>query len=68
MWPRSGMLGTRRTQTKSCPGIEFWEVEEHEVAYRWLRAFKIWPGNCVLGNPTARSGLQLAPSIQNVAR
>ena len=27
------------------PGMEFWEVEEHEVAYSWLRAFKMWPGN-----------------------
>ena len=50
------------------PGMEFWEVEEHEVAYSWLRAFKMWPGNGVLGTRRARSGLQLAPGIQNVAR
>eukprot|EP00959_Pyramimonas_sp_CCMP1952_P088148 1844149-Pyramimonas_sp.AAC.1 len=39
----------------------FWEHEEHEVAYGWLRAFKMWPGNGVLGTkntkrPTAGSG------------
>eukprot|EP00959_Pyramimonas_sp_CCMP1952_P299131 6257163-Pyramimonas_sp.AAC.1 len=27
------------------PGMEFWEVEEGEVAYSWLRASKMWPGN-----------------------
>eukprot|EP00959_Pyramimonas_sp_CCMP1952_P436043 9131074-Pyramimonas_sp.AAC.1 len=30
---------------KCGPGMEFWEVVEHEVAYSWLRAFKMWPGN-----------------------
>ena len=31
-------------------------------------AFKMWPGNGVLGTRRTRSGLQLAPGIQNVAR
>jgi hypothetical protein len=53
---------------KCSPGMEFWELEEHEVAYSWLRASKMWPGNGVLGNGRTRSGLQLAPGIQNVAR
>eukprot|EP00959_Pyramimonas_sp_CCMP1952_P248893 5203079-Pyramimonas_sp.AAC.1 len=48
--------------------MEFWEVEEHAVAYSWLRASKMWPGNGVLRRRRARSGLQLAPVIQNVAR
>ena len=26
----------------------FWEHEEHEVAYSWLRALTMWPGNGVL--------------------
>eukprot|EP00959_Pyramimonas_sp_CCMP1952_P421915 8838852-Pyramimonas_sp.AAC.1 len=26
----------------------FWEHEEHEVAYCWPWAFKMWPGNGVL--------------------
>eukprot|EP00959_Pyramimonas_sp_CCMP1952_P434209 9092583-Pyramimonas_sp.AAC.1 len=26
----------------------FWEDEEHEVAYSWLPAFKMWSGNGVL--------------------
>eukprot|EP00959_Pyramimonas_sp_CCMP1952_P322958 6758058-Pyramimonas_sp.AAC.1 len=30
--------------SKSCPGMEFWELEDHEVAYSWLRAFKICQG------------------------
>eukprot|EP00959_Pyramimonas_sp_CCMP1952_P380538 7972510-Pyramimonas_sp.AAC.1 len=34
---------------KCGPGVEFWEVEEHQVADSWLRAFKMWPGNGVLG-------------------
>eukprot|EP00959_Pyramimonas_sp_CCMP1952_P321916 6736077-Pyramimonas_sp.AAC.1 len=24
--------------------MEFWELEDHEVAYSWLRAFKSCPG------------------------
>eukprot|EP00959_Pyramimonas_sp_CCMP1952_P204706 4280447-Pyramimonas_sp.AAC.1 len=48
--------------------MEFWELEEHEVAYNWFRAFKMWPGSGVLGTRRRRSGLQLAPGIQNVAR
>ena len=62
-------LSLSLSQHSKCgPGMEFWELEEHEVAYSWLRAFKMWPGNGVLGNRRARSGLQLAPGIQNVAR
>ena len=45
----------------------FWEHQEHEVAYSWLQAFEMLPGNGVLGTRRARSGLQLAPGIQNVA-
>ena len=43
-----------RASTRACGksecGLEivFWEHEEHEVAYSWLRAFKMWPGNGVL--------------------
>ena len=29
-------------------GIVFWNHEGHEVAYSWLRACKMWPGNGVL--------------------
>ena len=25
--------------------MEFWDFEEHEVAYSWLRAFKMCPGS-----------------------
>eukprot|EP00959_Pyramimonas_sp_CCMP1952_P238669 4987207-Pyramimonas_sp.AAC.1 len=57
--------GSGHSQT--CPGMVFWDHEEHEVAYSWLRAFKMWPGNGVLGTRRTRSGLQLAPGIQNVA-
>ena len=48
--------------------MEVWEVEEHEVAYSWLLTFRMWPGNGVLGSRRARSGLQLAPVVENVAR
>eukprot|EP00959_Pyramimonas_sp_CCMP1952_P148719 3110942-Pyramimonas_sp.AAC.1 len=48
--------------------MEFWELEEHEVAYSWFRTLKMWPGNGVLGTRRARSGLQLALDIENVAR
>eukprot|EP00959_Pyramimonas_sp_CCMP1952_P006257 130962-Pyramimonas_sp.AAC.1 len=44
------------------------DVEEHEVAFSWLRACIMWPGNEVLGKLRARSNLQLAPGIQNVAQ
>eukprot|EP00959_Pyramimonas_sp_CCMP1952_P161093 3368572-Pyramimonas_sp.AAC.1 len=44
----------------------FWEHEEHEVAYGWLRAVKMWPGNGVLGTRRTRSGSRLAPRVQNV--
>ena len=54
--------------SKCGPGMEFWVFEEHEVAYSWLRAFKIMPRNGVLGTRRPRSGLQLAPGIQNVRR
>ena len=30
------------------PGMVFWEHEEHKVAYSWLRALTMWPGNGVL--------------------
>ena len=48
-------------QAKCGPGMEFWELEDHEVTYSWLRASKMWPGNGVLGARRPRSGLQLAP-------
>ena len=56
------------TSKKCGPGMEFWELEDHEMAYSWLWASKMWPGNGVLGIRRTRSGLQLAPGIQNVAR
>eukprot|EP00959_Pyramimonas_sp_CCMP1952_P390989 8193692-Pyramimonas_sp.AAC.1 len=28
--------------------MEFWELEDHEVAYSWLQAFRIIPRNGVL--------------------
>merc|ERR1712060_690273 len=62
-WPTVGS-----GHSKCGPGMEFWELVDHEVAYSWLRAFKMWPGNGVLGPRRPRSGLQLAPGIQNVAR
>ena len=62
-WPTVGS-----GQSKYGIGLAFWAHEEHEVAYSWLRAFKMWPGNGVVGTRRARSGLQLAPGIQNVAR
>ena len=49
-------------------GMVFWEHEEHEVAYSWVRAFRMWPGNGVLGTRTTGNGLQLAPGITNVSR
>eukprot|EP00959_Pyramimonas_sp_CCMP1952_P331705 6945689-Pyramimonas_sp.AAC.1 len=61
-WPT---VGSR--PSKDSTGVVFWEHGEHEVAYRWLRAFKMCLGNDVLGTRRTRSGLQLAPSIQNVA-
>eukprot|EP00959_Pyramimonas_sp_CCMP1952_P382014 8005061-Pyramimonas_sp.AAC.1 len=30
------------------PGIALWEHDEHEVAYSWLQAFNMWPGNGVV--------------------
>merc|ERR1711920_1131912 len=42
-WPTVGS-----GHSKCGPGMEFWELEDHEVAYSWLRAFKMWPGNGVL--------------------
>merc|ERR1712113_664925 len=47
-WPTVGS-----GHSKCGPGIEFWELEDHEVAYSWLRAFKMWPGNGVLGTRRA---------------
>ena len=58
-WP------TVRSGPSKCGlGVVFWEHEEHEVAYSWLRAFEMLLGNGVLGTRRARSGLQLAPGIQ----
>eukprot|EP00959_Pyramimonas_sp_CCMP1952_P143024 2994251-Pyramimonas_sp.AAC.1 len=34
-WPAVGS-----GHSKCGPGVEFWELEKHEVAYSWLRAFK----------------------------
>eukprot|EP00959_Pyramimonas_sp_CCMP1952_P296961 6212616-Pyramimonas_sp.AAC.1 len=55
-WPT---VGSRHS--KCVLGMVFWDHEEHEVAYSWQRAFKMWPGNGVLGRRRRRSGLQLAP-------
>eukprot|EP00959_Pyramimonas_sp_CCMP1952_P133193 2784605-Pyramimonas_sp.AAC.1 len=51
-WPTVGS-----GHSKSIAGMEFSEIEEHEVAYSWLRALKMLPGNGVLGSRRARSGL-----------
>eukprot|EP00959_Pyramimonas_sp_CCMP1952_P077283 1615426-Pyramimonas_sp.AAC.1 len=59
-WPTNGS-----GQSKCGTGIMFWERDQHEMAYSWLRVFKMWPGNNVLGTRRTRSGLQLAPGIQN---
>ena len=48
-------------------GVVFWEHGEHKVAYSWLRAPKMWPGDTVLGTRRAQSGLQLAPGTRDVA-
>eukprot|EP00959_Pyramimonas_sp_CCMP1952_P196922 4117231-Pyramimonas_sp.AAC.1 len=40
--------------------MEFWELEEHEVAYSWLQAVKIMPRSGVLGTRRPRSALLLA--------
>eukprot|EP00959_Pyramimonas_sp_CCMP1952_P181822 3801695-Pyramimonas_sp.AAC.1 len=40
--------------------MEFWELEDHEVAYTWLRAFKIMPKNGILGTRRPRNALLLA--------
>ena len=61
-WPTVGS-----GHSKCRLGKMFWEHQEHEVAYSWLQAFEMLPGNGVLGTRRARSGLQLAPGIQNVA-
>eukprot|EP00959_Pyramimonas_sp_CCMP1952_P010146 212084-Pyramimonas_sp.AAC.1 len=42
-WPTVGS-----GHSKCGPGKVFWEHEQHEVAYSWLRAFKMRPGNGVL--------------------
>eukprot|EP00959_Pyramimonas_sp_CCMP1952_P036336 760626-Pyramimonas_sp.AAC.1 len=42
--------------------MEFCEVEEHEVAYSWLQAFRMWPGSGILGGRRARSVWQFAKS------
>eukprot|EP00959_Pyramimonas_sp_CCMP1952_P211273 4421632-Pyramimonas_sp.AAC.1 len=51
-WPTVGS-----GDSKCGPGVEFWELEEHEIAYSWLRAFKIMSRNGVLGSRRPRSGL-----------
>eukprot|EP00959_Pyramimonas_sp_CCMP1952_P182736 3821656-Pyramimonas_sp.AAC.1 len=33
--------------------MEFWELEDHEVAYSWFRASKMHAGNGVLAAPRA---------------
>eukprot|EP00959_Pyramimonas_sp_CCMP1952_P226936 4744793-Pyramimonas_sp.AAC.1 len=44
--------------------MEFWEFENHEVAYSWLRAFKIIPRNGVLRpRRCATVELKLLPRI-----
>eukprot|EP00959_Pyramimonas_sp_CCMP1952_P326205 6828028-Pyramimonas_sp.AAC.1 len=40
--------------------MEFWELEEHEVAYSWLQTFKIMARNGALGTQRPRSALLLA--------
>eukprot|EP00959_Pyramimonas_sp_CCMP1952_P182185 3809322-Pyramimonas_sp.AAC.1 len=51
-WPTAGS-----GHPKCGPGMAFWEVEEHGVAYSWFRASKMWPGSGILGSRRARSGL-----------
>eukprot|EP00959_Pyramimonas_sp_CCMP1952_P166365 3477256-Pyramimonas_sp.AAC.1 len=41
-------------QTKYGTGMVFWEHEEHEVGYSWLRAIKIWYRSGVLGRRRTR--------------
>eukprot|EP00959_Pyramimonas_sp_CCMP1952_P128366 2684078-Pyramimonas_sp.AAC.1 len=41
--------------SKCFPGMEFWELEEHEMAYSWFWAFRMWPGSEVLGTRRPRS-------------
>eukprot|EP00959_Pyramimonas_sp_CCMP1952_P431054 9027831-Pyramimonas_sp.AAC.1 len=48
--------------------MEFWELEEHEVPYSWLQAFKIMPRNELLATRRPRSCLQMAPGIQHHAQ
>eukprot|EP00959_Pyramimonas_sp_CCMP1952_P232589 4860775-Pyramimonas_sp.AAC.1 len=52
MWPHS----------KCNPGMEIWEVDKHEVAFSWLRASKMWPGNGILGSRRTRLGAGGRPS------
>eukprot|EP00959_Pyramimonas_sp_CCMP1952_P147862 3094411-Pyramimonas_sp.AAC.1 len=51
-WPTVGS-----GQSKYGAGMVFWEHDEHEVAYSWLRVFKMWPGHGVPGTRRARSCL-----------
>ena len=46
--------------------MAFWQHEEHEVAYSWLRAPKLRPQSGNLATREARDCLQLAPG-PNVA-
>eukprot|EP00959_Pyramimonas_sp_CCMP1952_P394808 8272276-Pyramimonas_sp.AAC.1 len=44
-------------QAKYGTEMVYWEHEEHEKAYSWLRAIKKWYRNGVLGRRRTRSGL-----------
>ena len=57
---RGGVL-----DAKTVPGMVLWEHEPPEVAYIWLRTFKISLRSGTLAIRRARSGRQLAPDIQN---
>eukprot|EP00959_Pyramimonas_sp_CCMP1952_P199931 4181939-Pyramimonas_sp.AAC.1 len=56
-WPGSALgARTQGRQVKGSPGMEVWELDEHEVSYSWLRAFKMYPGNGVLGTTWPGNG------------
>ena len=48
-------------------GMVFWDHEEQKMAYSWLQALRMWPGNGILGTRRAESGLQFDPGTQDVA-
>ena len=61
-WP------TVRSGPSKCGlGMVSWEHEGHKVAYSWLRALRMWPGNGVLPARKAQSVLQLVPGTPNVS-